>query len=374
MPRTNLLLTLFGILMLASPAALAQGEADEGSDTEEDDGSDEESTPAEEAAEAAETAAEEGASEGAEGGASEGAEGVEEAVEAVEEAAEAVEGAAETATDAVEGAVEGASEGADATEEAAEAATEAAEETAEAAPAEEEGEDKPEVRLTAEAGAVWLTGNTRSITANGAVNFGIAHKMNKFGLVFGGSYGRGVAAGDATNTWVETAKRIYGDARYDRVLVADVNSIYVTGGAVHDPFAGFDLRFTAGAGYAHQLVNTDVHNLAAEAGFNYTRDEYVDGVDPNSQNFAGARVFLGYRLTPTESFGFAQSVEGLFGGTDNQDAPFDGRLLSNTEITAQISKIFGIKLGFLVNWDFQPPEGFAPVDTTASVTLVATLL
>lgn len=356
MLRTNLFLMLMGMLILTAPAALAQTDGDEGSETDSDEGSSEdESTPAETATEAAGTAAET-AEETA-------ADAAETAADAVETATDAVD----TATDAVDTATEAAAEVVDEVPEAAEA-------TPAEAPAEEEAEDKPEVHLTAEAGAVWLAGNTKSITANGGVNFSIAHKMNRFGLVFGGAYGRGVVAGDATNTWLETAKRVYGDARYDRFLIQDVNSIYVTAGAAHDPFAGLDLRFTAGAGYAHQLVKTDVHNLALEGGFNFTRDEYVDGVDPNAQNFAGGRVFVGYRLTPTESFGFGQSLEALIGGTDNTDAPFDGRLLSNTEITAQISKIFGIKLGFLVNWDFQPPEGFAPVDTTASVTLVATLL
>ena len=300
-------------------------------------------------------------------------EGAEEAVEATTEGAEE---AAEATTEAAEEAVEAATEAAESAEEAAEAATEAAESAEEAAdvPAEEEAEAKPEIHLVAEAGALWLTGNTKSITANGVVNFSIAHKMNRFGLLFGGAYGRGVVADDPTNTWLVTATRVYGDLRYDRFFIQDVNSIYVTAGGSHDPFAGLDYRITAGGGYAHQLVKTDMHNLAVEGGFNWTRDDYVDGVDPTGQNFIGGRAFVGYRLTPSASFGFGQSIEGLFGGTDNQDAPFDGRLLSNTEITAQISKIFGLKLGFLVNWDFAPPEGFAPVDTTGSVTLVATLL
>ena len=79
-------------------------------------------------------------------------------------------------------------------------------------------------------------------------------------------------------------------------------------------------------------------------------------------------------MTPSATFGFSQSVEGLFGGTDNGDARFDGRLVSATAITANISKIFALKVGFDLAWDFAPPAGFEPVDTVTSVTLVATLM
>ena len=360
MLRITPFLAALAFLFLMSPPALAQGEGDSSDDEPAEESDEQDTTPVDEAAETATEAAEED---------------VETATDAAEEAAETATDAAETTTDAAEEAAGTATEAAEAGEAAAATVAGAAAGCPEE-PAEEEaeeGEPRPEVHLTAEAGAIWLTGNTKSITASGAVNFSVAHKMNKFGLVAGGAYGRGVVEG-GTDEWVVTATRVFGDARYDRFLVPDLNSIYVMAGAFHDPFAGFDLRFQAGAGYAHQLVKTDVHALALEGGFNYTRDEYIDGVVPNSQNFAGGRVFAGYRLTPTASFGFGQSVEALLGGTDNVDDVFDGRLLSNTEITANISKIFGIKLGFLVNWDFRPPEGFAPVDTTASVTLVATLL
>jgi putative salt-induced outer membrane protein YdiY len=349
MNRFLIALQAFALLLLLAPAVHA-GDEDEGSD---------EKTAEEKAEKAGKTAEEAGKT------AEEKAEKAGEAVEeAAEEATEAATEAAEEATEAVEEAVD------EAPETAVEAVTEAAEAVEEA----EEAESKPEVTLSAEAGGLWLAGNTKSLTVSGGVNFGVAHGKNKFSLLAGGAYGRGVVAGDATNTWLVTATRVFGDARYDRFLIQDLNSIYVAAGAFHDPFAGFDLRFQGNLGYSHLLVATDIHKLALEGGVNYTRDEYVDGVDPNAQNFVGGRVFVGYKLTPTDSFGFGQSVEALVGGTDNVDARFDGRLLSTTEVTAQVSKVFGIKLGFLLNWDFEPPEGFAPVDTTTSVTLVATIL
>lgn len=322
-----------------------------------------------------------------------------EAAEAAEEAAEAAEAAEEAAkaAESTEEAVEAAEDAADAAEEAADAAEEAAEaagasETSEDVPA----EDKPEVSLVAEAGVVWLSGNTASINANGAIHFGIAMKRHSFALNFGGNYGKAVVDtnGDGktevgVDTWEDSARRVFGDARYDLSIIPKVNSVYVSGGAFHDPIGGYVIRARGDVGYAHKIVNTDIHKLRAEAGFNYTHELYVD--DPTTpvdddraertQNFFGARIFAGYAVTPNEYFGYFLNVETLLGGTDNQDARFDGRLILDTGITANISKIFSVKLGFLMNFDYVPPDvdgvegpDIKPIDTTTTFTLVATLL
>ena len=261
-------------------------------------------------------------------------------------------------------------------------AEEAPASSAEEAPAEEE--PKTEVSLVAEAGLIWLAGNTQSITANGQVAFGIQRDGNRFSLNFGGAYGRSLVSTDVVDAdgtvirtdteWVDTAKRVFGDARYDRFLVPDLNSIYVSGGAAHDPLAGLRFRAQGNAGYSHLLVNTDMHRFAAEAGFNYTHELYVEEVVPGSQNFVGARLFVGYALNANDIFGFSQSAEALLGGTDNAEARFDGRLLAVTGVTATLSKVFSVKAGFTLSWDFVPPEGFKPIDTTTTLTLVATLL
>ena len=163
--------------------------------------------------------------------------------------------------------------------------------------------------------------------------------------------------------------------RYDRFLT-DRNSLYVLGGASHDPFAGLLAKIGANFGYSHLLVSTDQHTLTAEGGINYTHDEYTgDPIpDPSSQNFVGARLFASYALDLNGTFGISQSVETLLGGTDNEAARFDGSLAAITGLSANITKILGVKIGFALTYDFVPPEGFKPIDTTTSLTLQATLL
>lgn len=331
--------------------------------------------------------------------ATEATEPAEEATEAAEEATEAAEGAAEEATEAAEGAAEEAAE--EAAEVVEEAAAEAPADAAEAAEAvaEDAAANKPTISLVAEAGVVWLAGNTQSITANGGVAFGLSVGRHAIGLNVGGNYGRSVIKtevdedGDGTidrvdSAWATSATRVFGDLRYDLSIIPDMNSIYAGFGMFHDPFAGYVYRLRGDVGYSHTIVNTGVHNLVGEAGFNYTRELYVDDVTTDAdddvsvrtQNFVGARLFAGYTLTPSDAFGFFVNVETLLGGTDNVDARFDGRLIAETGVTANLSKVFSIKLGFLLNYDFVPPDvdgvegpDVGPLDTTTTATLVATL-
>ena len=378
MYRWMIPVTLMMLLGALPATAFAQG--DESSDEGE------EAPPTKPAKKAADEAAE---------AVDEAAEAVDEAAEAVDEAAEAVDGAA---ADQAAGAVDEAA--ADQTAEAAEAVDAPAVEDASAEPESALADPKKfKVSLVAEAGVVWLAGNTQSITANGGMAFGLANARHAFGLKLGGNYGRSVIKeeidenGDGTidvvnDKWATTATRIFGDVRYDLSLIPTVNSIYAGVGAFHDPFGGYVYRMRGDVGYSHHIVNTPVHSVRGEAGFNYTRELYVDDatittddeVSFRTQNFVGARLFAGYKLTPSEAFGFFLNVEALLGGTDNADARFDGRLGASTGIMANLSKVFSIKLGFAMDYDFVPPDldgipgpDVKALDTTTTATLVATL-
>ena len=188
--------------------------------------------------------------------------------------------------------------------------------------------------------------------------------------------------------WATTATRVFGDVRYDFSIVPDVNSIYVSVGGFHDPFAGYIYRLRGDVGYSHTIVNTPIHLLTTEVGFNYTREFLVNNPtvavdDPASvrtNNFFGARIFAGYTLTPNDTFGFWLNAETLLGGATNVDGVFDGRLVLDTGVTANLNKILSIKLGFGMNFDYVPPDvdgiegpDVKAVDTTTTLTIVATL-
>ena len=372
---------------LLLPAAALAGDEDAPAESEPpaDEGDSADEAPAEgskEAAEAARAKSEDGSKEAAEAA----ADAVEGAADAVEGAADAVEGAAEAAGEASDDAAEQAAEGVEEAIEAAAAVAGGAVEAAAPVPAEsEEAENKPKVVLSVEAGAIWLAGNTKSINANGGVNFGVAHLGNKFTLDFAGSYGRGVVAGSGSDEWVEIAKKVGGALRYDRFLIPDVNSIYLGGGALHDPLAGYLVQARGDVGYSHQLVKNDKHSLVVEGGFNYTRDEFMpvaEGGTGGGQNFVGGRIAGAYALNVNDTFGFTQSIETLLGGRENQDAGgpgFDGKLVSDTGLSGALSSFLSVRLGFKLAYDFVPPlkadgTSFEALDTQTSITVVATIM
>ena len=345
----------FCLLLAGAPAAWAE-EAEEPSASEEGEpsGSEESGEPA---------APEEGEAT------SEEVEPSAEAVEEVEPSTEAVEESATPEDTVVESATpEGVEE--DASTEGTEPPP--TEETAEA-----EKEAGPEVRLVAELGVNILFGNTRSVQANGLLTGSVAGDGNKLGWNFGGAYGRGLPAATEEvpepDEWVENARRVFGGLRYDRALIPEVNSLYFAGSGLHDTFAGLRLQAQANVGYSHEIIKSEKHHLVGEAGFNYSYDLYLPDADPKDQHFAGARVFVGYRLK-LDSFGFSQSIEALLGGRNNMDAPFDGRISSLTGVTANINSKIGVKFGFSVIYDIAPPVDFSPVDTQTTLTLVATIL
>ena len=385
MNETTMYRTMILAMLLLVPTAALAGDEDAPADEAPAEGEPTEDAPADEAppkgsreaAEAARAAGEEGAEEAIEAT----TEAVEDTTEAVEDTTEAVEGT----TEAVEGTTEGAEAATDAVDEAVEAAAEVAKATVEADAPADAPEPKPKVVLSVEAGALWLAGNSKSISANGAVHFGVTHHKNKFGLDFAGAYGSGAVADSGSDEWVELAKNVGGALRYDRFLIPDLNSLYASGGALHDPLAGFLVQARGDLGYSHQLLKNDKHSLVAEGGFNYSRDQYLpiaEGGPGGGQNFLGGRVAGAYALNVNDVFGFTQSLEALLGGRQNQDAGeegFDGKITSMTGLSGTLSKVFSVKVGFKLGYDFVPPvkadgTSYEALDTAASITLVATIM
>jgi putative salt-induced outer membrane protein YdiY len=231
-------------------------------------------------------------------------------------------------------------------------------------------EDKAKVSLLAEAGFVWLAGNTQQITANGLLKFGLVKGKNTFGAKLGADYGRAVVETD----WATTATKFSAELRYDRSFT-DLVGLYVLAGFMQDRFAGYDYALNASVGPVFALVATDRHSLKGEVGATYIFEDYIDGVDPNRQQVYGGRGFLGYALKLSETASITEDLEVLLGGTDNQDAPFDGRLLSTTGLSATLAKGLSVKLGFGLIYDFVTPDPtIKQLDTKTSVTLVSTLL
>ena len=239
--------------------------------------------------------------------------------------------------------------------------------------------DASETHLSAELGASLTTGNTDFWTVQSTLDGSHRQEANKVGLVAGALWGRAVADADEDGTLskeeiaagrVDNARKVYGDLRYDRYLGERKNSLYVLGGALHDPFSGYDLRTHEQLGYSRLLIDSSTTELVAEIGIDYAQEDYVDGVDPNAANILAGRAMFGLTHSLNETVGVADSVEVYENLRDFEDA----RVLNTASLNVALNENLGLKVSHQLTWDNVPVEGYRKLDQTAMMTVVASIL
>jgi putative salt-induced outer membrane protein len=163
-----------------------------------------------------------------------------------------------------------------------------------------------------------------------------------------------------------TAERFETEFRFDWRYTKRIYG-YVLAGWSKDRFAGIDHRYYAGSGAGYRLLDGPRHFLAAEAGFNLTREDYING---EGNDFLTGRAFTKYEYAITEKNRFSQSLEFLYDFSD----PSHFRVNSETALVASLTDIFSLKAGYAVRYDNEPiPAGLEKTDTILSMTLVVNL-
>lgn len=244
--------------------------------------------------------------------------------------------------------------------------------------------EKPEARLTAEFGGALTTGNSEFYTLTAGINGSYKWKKSQFQLIGGAVNGSSRVDADGNGTlddeeravdMVESARRFYGDARYDYFL-SDRDSLYVLVGAFHDRFAGYDFRIHEQVGYSRHLVKSDDTNLIGELGVDFAQENFVDGVDPNSDRILAARGMISLKHNFSEGVGFEDTFE-VF---ENVLDPADLRALNTASLISALSSKLSLKLSHSLIFDNRPvnygaEEGeYRKLDQTMQVTLVASVL
>lgn len=236
-----------------------------------------------------------------------------------------------------------------------------------------------ETHLTGELGGTYTTGNSNLYTVNGLVTFSHKVSANKLSAVGGVNLGAAVVDTDGNgvvddaerdNGFEPNAKRVSAEARYDRFLT-DKDSLYFLAGLFSDGFAGYDLRAHEQIGYSRTLVKTEKAEAKVEIGADWAQEDYVaeSGLDASAK-FLAARVLAAGSYKLNDSVGLADTFEVYENVLDGADL----RLLNSASITSSLSKHLSLKLSHNLIFDNVPVEGFRPLDQTAMVTLVVTLL
>ncbi len=234
-----------------------------------------------------------------------------------------------------------------------------------------------QLKLSAEAGASWTTGNTDFYTGQGTLMGSARWSANKVSAQAGALYGKGYADLDADGVLgederkerLESARRFFADARYDRFL-NDKNSLYVLGGALQDRFAGYDRRTHEQLGYSRVLVASATTHAVAELGVDFAQEDYVAGVDPSAANILAGRVMLGMSQAFNERVGVAEQVEVYENVLDLADL----RVLNTASLNVGLSQKLSLKLSHQLLFDNVPVSGFQKLDQTTMLTLVVGVL
>jgi len=238
--------------------------------------------------------------------------------------------------------------------------------------------EKKETHVSAEAGGTYVTGNTAFYAFNALAKADHLWSRNKMSGQLGGTVGgsKDDTDGDGFLSEVErdgpleeSARRVFGEARYDRFL-SDLDSVYALAGAFHDPWLGYDIRSHEQVGYSHLWVNTEQTQFRTEFGVDIAQEDYIESVDPPYNDVLAGRILLGLTHAFNKNVGFSETFEIYENVLDFDDV----RMLNTASFTSNINAKLSLKLSNILIFDNVPIEGFAKLDTTSMVTFVATIL
>ncbi|MCO4746997.1 MAG: DUF481 domain-containing protein [Proteobacteria bacterium] len=243
--------------------------------------------------------------------------------------------------------------------------------------------EAPEAHLGAELGGQYTSGNTEFYLLSAGMNGSYKWKRNKLGTVAGVNIGSSRVDGDGDGLlseaerdvkMVQTARKAFLDARYDRYL-SDKDSLYALAGALHDYYNGFALRTHEQLGYSRTLISTEPTKLLAELGIDWAQEKYRDDLaTPAAQNprqIIAARAMIGLTHAFNENVGLEETLEVY----ENLQDPEDLRILNNAAIVAKLSDKFSLRFSNALTFDNQPVSvDFRKLDQTTSVTFVASIL
>lgn len=255
-----------------------------------------------------------------------------------------------------------------------------------AADQETEKVEAPDTDLSAEVGGALVTGNAIYYSLNGSLAFAHKWQKNRFGMGAGANYSAGKADGDGNGTLSdaeraidnqELARKFFADARYDRYLT-EMDALYLWAGALHDPFAGYDVRVHEQLGYARTLVSNDTTKLGTEIGFDWAHEFFTEaqaeGTDfledsTTYENVLAGRVGVAFSHAFNENVSFTDGVDAYVSVIN----PEDVRVLNTAALNTKLSDVFTLKLSNQLTFDNVPVEGFQKLDQATMITFVASI-
>lgn len=216
-----------------------------------------------------------------------------------------------------------------------------------------------EWKAAAEAGLVFTTGSSETLTATGGLRASRKSGNNKLDLELSGAYAKSnvrIIADTNGNGMIDdnseistadtiTAEMLAAKLRYDRFLTT-YNSLYVAALASRDTPAGKESVFGGQAGYSRSLYRSKTATTVAEIGYDFSREDQSTG-DPVSIH--SARAFIGHKAAMTDGADLDMSAE-LLTNVNELTLPTgrSGDPLDDTRVNvkASVNTKIGLNLAF----------------------------
>lgn len=257
-----------------------------------------------------------------------------------------------------------------------------------------------EWNATAEAGLVFTTGNSESMTATGGIKASRKTGKNKLTVEGSAAYAKssvwvlfdrndnGMIDNDSELMSAETltAETLAGKLRYDRFLT-ELNSVFIAALASRDIPAGKELVFGGQIGYSRSLYKSAKALTVGEFGYDYSREDLVAPGDPLSIH--SLRAFIGHKAAMTEGADLDASIE-LLTNMNTLDLPTgkdggplqDTRVNTKVAISAKIGKNLAFQTSLEAKYDHRPSPlgvknlamGFTPESSSLDTIMKASFI
>lgn len=267
-----------------------------------------------------------------------------------------------------------------------------------------EGANAVEWKAESKLGLIVTSGNSQSRSCALGLSASRKANMNKFSFDANWTYANAnvltytdlnanglVDIGEMSRQNQTTADSWVTLMRYDRFFTKN-NSGYILGRIGGDQPAGKDLLGSGQVGYSRLLYRTDLHQVTAELGYDFSYEQYVSGAD--SITIQSLRFFAGYAIKLSQTTGLFANVESFFNlnaesvptadGTNQAKAFKDTRVIGKVGVSSTLWQKLSFSLNFTAKYDNVPAplapfkipfaSGFTPlsdkVDTITEAALV----
>ncbi len=163
---------------------------------------------------------------------------------------------------------------------------------------------------------------------------------------------------------VKSAEKLTGLVRLERALGAR-KAVYGQGDYLRDTFAGVDGQETFEAGGLYKFAVGPTHFFSLSAALAYTMEQRTD--PSPDRDFAGGRAALAYKWQLSPSAEFTEDLSYLQSFEESSDS----RIAHRAALTANINKIFALKLAHELLYYRDPVPGKKGTDNTILASIVA---